>query len=163
MNSNIEELRKRILPVLLFCQANKGDLWLYDEWKNREDAGKKLFYAYYAGLFSRVLVKMETMQVTDRDFFLHQCDLLLDKYNWYDIQDNDLEKMFQPIDGSCRNCEIPRTLEYMDEIDKEIWNVSGFKNGTDAVCLKMNGSTWSFADVRGTICSIINNKKSEQK
>ena len=40
------KLKREILSILLFCQAYKGDLSLYENWEYREDAGKKLFYAY---------------------------------------------------------------------------------------------------------------------
>ena len=53
--STIDELRKRILPVLLCCQANKDDLKLYSSWREKEDASRKLFYTYYSGLFCRIL------------------------------------------------------------------------------------------------------------
>ena len=40
MEKKNEVLRKRILPILLYCQANKGDLQLYDEWAKHKDANK---------------------------------------------------------------------------------------------------------------------------
>ena len=73
-----------------YCQANKGDLWLYEEWKDKEDAGKKYFYAYYSGLFSRILCILEEDYVLRH--IVRDCNVLLDKYNWYDIQKEDLEK-----------------------------------------------------------------------
>ena len=39
----------RIIPILLYCQANKGDLSMYETWKNSEDAGKKLFFDTASG------------------------------------------------------------------------------------------------------------------
>jgi len=145
MEDKIKELRLRILPILLYCQANKGDLNLSKNWRNQDDAGKKFFYAYYSGLFCRILYMLETRPVFRH--FVRDCEVLLDKYNWYDIQEKDLEL--------CRaagsfGCEVPDALEFTDAIDKVIWNISNFRKG-DAVCLK-HGS-WSFADVRGGIKS----------
>lgn len=109
LRNEISDLRKRILPILLYCQANKADLWEYD--KNRrkaEDAGKKMFYAYYSGVFCRILYKMEYPQdITD--FFILQCNRLVDKYNWYDIQDNDIELFCQ---SSLHDCEVSHIFEF---------------------------------------------------
>lgn len=146
METNAENLRKRILPILLFCQANKGDLSLYDSWKNQKDARKKFFYAYYSGLFCRILFIIETSSL--RRSFVRDCNLLLDKYNWYNIQDADLEKC--SADGTF-DCEVPDAFEFLDGIDNVAWKDSGFGNGRDAVCLKMEHGSWTFADVRGGI------------
>lgn len=144
------KLRQRILPILLYCQANKGDLWLYKQWRDHEDAGKKYFYAYYAGLFCRILYKLEM----DPAFLFNdrKIDYLLKKYNWYDIKTEDLEKC---AEGGSRDCEVPEALEFIEGVDNVAWKNSGFGNGNDAVCLKMEGGSWTFADVRGGICSAI--------
>ena len=157
--NEINDLRKRILPVLLYCQANKADLWEYDEKRREaEDAAIKMFYAYYSGVFCRILYKMEYPQdITP--FFIHQCNLLLDKYNWYDNQDKDLELFCQ---SSPRDCEVSHVFEFLDGIDNVAWKDSGFGNGNDAVCLKLERSSWTFADVRGSIMGIIRQPKEEE-
>ena len=136
------DLHKRILPVLLFCQANKGDLSLYKEWANNDDAGKKLFFAYYSGLFCRILCLLENIR--DAEQFVQECTELLDKYNWYDIHAKDLEAF--KADGPY-GCEVPAALSFIDGVDNVAWKNSGFSTGRDAVCAKC----WSFADVRGCI------------
>lgn len=142
--SIIDNLRKRLLPILLFCQANKGDLRMYEEWKDQKDANKKLFYAYYSGLFCRILYMLEDSASLLRHFS-RDCDLLLDKYNWYDIQDKDIE-LFHSTGPN--DCEVPDALEFLDGIDNVAWKDSGFGNGKDAVCIKLEHSSWTFADVR---------------
>ncbi len=141
-----DELRLRIMPIMLYCQANKGDLSLYVNWKDREDAGKKLFYAYYSGLFCRIQCILETTSAPRH--FVHDCNSLLDKYNWYNIQEKDLElyKAAGPY-----GCEVPDALEFIDGVDNVAWKDSGFGNGRDAVCLKMEHASWTFADIRGSI------------
>lgn len=138
--STKDELRQRILPILLYCQANKGDLSLWRTWEKQEDADKKLFYAYYSGLFSRILIKLEET-VISRSFF-RDCDLLLDKYNWYNIQNKDLELCY--ADGP-NGCEVPDAFDYIQGLDDIIWKVSGWGNSPRC------SSSWTFADVRGTI------------
>ena len=145
-NNKVDELRQRILPVLLFCQANKGDLSLYESWKDRDDAGKKLFYAYYAGVFCRILCVLETGLV--QRHFVRDCNMLIDKYNWYNIQDSDLELCKE---AGPYGCEAPDALEFIGGVDDVAWKDSGFENGRDAVCLKMEHGSWTFADVRGSI------------
>ena len=146
MENKINDLRKRILPILHYCQANKGDLWLYEEWRDREDAGRKLFYAYYSGLFCRILCMLET------DFVLRHvvrdCNALLDKYNWNDIQKEDLEKCkaAEPY-----GCEVPDALQYIDGVDDVSRKDSGVLERPDPICLNMGRAFWSFADVRGSI------------
>lgn len=138
-------LRKQILPILLFCQAKKGDLSCFDEWKEQKDAGKKLFYAYYSGLFCRILVLLDS---EDNNLSsLDECSTLLQKYNWYDIQKQDLKLFSEP---GAYGCEIPEALAFMDGVDNVGWKDSGFSNGRDAVCLKMESGSWTFADVRGS-------------
>jgi len=144
--NKVDELRQRILPVLLFCQANKGDLSLYENWKYRDDAGKKLFYAYYAGLLCRILCMLETALILRH--FVHDCNKLVDKYNWYDIQENDL-KLYK--EAGPYGCEVPDALEFISGVDDVAWKDSGFGNGRDAVCLKMEHGSWTFADIRGGI------------
>lgn len=141
-----KELRLRILPVMLYCQANKGDLSLFESWKDGDDAGIKTFYAYYSGLFCRILYMLETTSVPRH--FVRDCNALLDKYNWYDIQEKDLElcKAAGPY-----GCEVPDAFDFIDDVDNVVWKDSGFKNGRDAVCIKMEHSSWTFADVRGSI------------
>jgi len=142
--SIIDNLRKRLLPILLFCQANKGDLRMYEEWKDQKDANKKLFYAYYSGLFCRILYMLEDSASLLRHFS-RDCDLLLDKYNWYDIQDKDIE-LFHSTGPN--DCEVPDALEFLDGIDNVAWKDFGFGNDKDAVCIKLEHSSWTFADVR---------------
>ena len=141
-----DELRLRILPIMLYCQANKGDLSLYESWRDRDDSGKKLFYAYYSGLFCRIQCKLETTSVPRH--FVQDCNSLLDKYNWYNIQEKDLElcKAAGPY-----GCEVPDALEFIDGVDNVAWKDSGFGNGRDAVCLKIEHASWTFADIRGSI------------
>lgn len=74
--------------------------------------------------------------------------VLLDKYNWYDIQEKNLE---QCKEAGPYGCEVPDALEFIDGVDNVAWKDSGFGNGRDAVCLKMGHSSWTFADVRGSI------------
>ena len=137
-------LRKRILPVLLYCQANKGDLQLYDEWAKHKDANKKLFYAYYSGLFSRILFFLERERLHSQ--FVEDCNNLLDKYNWFDIQDKDIELCCSTME---KGCEVPDALEEISAVDNGIWNCRSF--GDDAFCWKDDGRSWTFADVRGSI------------
>ena len=148
--NTIDLLRKRIVPILLFCQANKGDLLMYAIWKDQKDAGKKLFYAYYSGLFCRILYKIENTMDLSKDF-VRDCDSLLDKYNWNDIQDKDIELCHS---AGSYGCEVPDALQFLDGIDNVAWKDSGFKNGKDAVCLKMDHASWTFADVRGCISTM---------
>lgn len=143
--SNIDILRKRIVPILLFCQANKGDLRIYEVWKDHKDASKKLFYAYYSGLFCRILCMLEDLPSL-LDHFTQECNLLLDKYNWYDIQDKDIELFHS---AGPKGCEVQDALEFLDGIDNVAWKDSGFRNDNDAVCIKLEHSSWTFADVRG--------------
>lgn len=138
-----DELRQRILPVLLFCQANKGDLSLYRNWQGQEDAEKKLFYAYYSGLFCRILCMLETAPVLRH--VARDCSALLDKYNWHDIQDKDLE-LFK----AAESCEVPDALKYIDGIDDIVWKDSSLNHDCDAFCWKKEHS-WTFMDVRGSI------------
>lgn len=147
MENNIENLRKRILPILLFCQANKGDLIISETWRDGTDAGKKFFYAYYSGLFCRILYKLEDPSNIFMSF-VHECNNLLDKYNWYDIQDKDI-KLCQA--AGTYGCEVPEALEFLDGIDNVAWKDSGFDNGRDAVCVKMEHGSYTFTDVRGYI------------
>lgn len=146
MEKMINDLRKRILPIMLYCQANKGDLWLSEEWGGREDAGRKFFYAYYSGLFCRILCILGTYDVTEK--LVHDSNALLEKYNWYDIQKEDLEKC--KAEGPY-GCEVPDALQFIPGVDNVAWKNSGFGNGRDAVCLKMEHGSFTFADVRGCI------------
>ena len=130
------KLKREILSILFFCQAHKGDLSLYRDWENREDVGKKLFYAYYSGLFCRILYFLEKQEYDDQ--FISACEALVEKYNWYDIQPADL-KLF--VDGGSRGCEVPAALNPIDEIGIES------RMGRYASC----SDSWSFADVRGTV------------
>ena len=139
----METLQKRIIPILLYCQAKKGDLYYYDNWKDKEGAWKKFFYSYYSGLLCRILFIMDDVQ---SEIFMDECNSLLDKYNWYDLQKQDWEAFCS--DGAY-GCEVPEALSYIEEIDNVAWKNSGFGNGRDAVCLMMEHSSWTFADVRG--------------
>lgn len=146
MDNMINDLRKRILPILLYCQANKGDLRLSEEWRGREDAGKKSFYAYYSGLFCRILCLLEKGRVPNH--IVRDCDALLDKYNWYDIQKEDLEKC--KAEGPY-SCEVPDALQYVDGIDDASKKESGDLERPAPIFLKMDHAFWTFADVRGSV------------
>lgn len=143
-------LKREILSILLFCQAHKGDLSLYEDWKNREDAGKKLFYAYYSGLFCRILYILEKQEYDG--LFISACEELVEKYHWYDIQPDDLESFANM--GAC-GCEVPAALNHITEIDTAIWKLSGSRNGRDAICVHFCSHFWSFADVRGSVNSAL--------
>ncbi len=149
MEINISSLRKRIIPILNFCQAKKGDLNTYNSWEEHDDAGKKIFYAYYSALFCRILYMIEEHVATE--VFIDECNQLLDKYSWYDIQEEDLKLC---TSAGPYGCEVPEALMLLDGIDNVAWKNSGFAaDGRDAVCLKMEHASWTFADVRGSIHS----------
>ena len=141
----MEELKQRILPILLFCQANKGDLKLYHSWSDNDDADKKLFYTYYSGLFCRILCVIESGVVTRS--FISKCDKLLNKYNWYNIQANDLD-LFKAVGPY--ECEVPDALDFIDGIDNSVWNDTNL-SARDSYCMKTEHSSWTFADVRGSV------------
>ena len=147
MENSISLLRKRIIPILTFCQANKGDLRIKQIWTDGKDVAKKFFYAYYSGLFCRILFMLEDATFIS-DMFVEKCNQLIDKYDWYNIQQKDLELCKE---GGPYACEVPEAMEFLDGIDNVAWKDSGFKNGTDAVCLKMERGSWTFTDVRGGI------------
>lgn len=139
-DAKADTLRNRILPVLLYCQAKKGDLELYRDWDNHEDRNKKYFYAYYSGLFCRILCLLETpFKVTDT--LLGECEALLDKYHWYDLQDEDFEKF---VSGGTCACEVPEAIKFIDGVDEEDRKESGF------VCLILP-PYWTVSDVRGKV------------
>ena len=138
-------LKREILSILLFCQAHKGDLSLYEDWKNREDAGKKLFYAYYSSLFCRILHILEKQGYDS--LFISDCEALVKKYKWYDIQPDDLE-LFANMEAY--GCEVPAALNPIDAI-----YIEGFSSGRDATC----SGAWSFADVRGAVAGIVRRNK----
>ena len=143
----INELRQLILPILLYCQANKGDLMLYHSWKDHDDASKKLFYAYYSGLFCRILYVLESD--IDLSSFVLKCNKLLNKYNWYDIQANDLE-LFKA--AGPYGCEVREALVFIDGIDNVVWNCENASvQVKDAYCMRTKHSNWTFADVRGSV------------
>lgn len=146
MEKNISSLRKRIIPILNYCQAKKGDLNTYNSWKEHNDAAKKLFYTYYSGLFCRILYMMEEHVATE--VFIDECNQLLDKYSWYDIQEEDLRLC---ISADSYGCEVPEAFMLLDGIDNVAWKNSGFGNGRDAVCLTVEHGALTFADVRGSI------------
>lgn len=138
---------ERILPILLYCQAQKGDLRMYENWTYHESRNKKLFYAYYSGLFCRILCyAVISSNITIALY--NECKALLDKYNWYDIQDVDLELF---VSGGTYGCEVPEALAFIDGVDNVAWKDSGFGNGRDAVCLMLERASWTFADVRGSV------------
>ena len=147
-NSFKKELCKRVLPILLYCQAQKGDLEMHENWTYHEDRNKKYFYAYYSGLFCRILCLLETLDYIIFNPIVDECKELLNKYNWYDIQDVDLELF---VSDGPYGCEVPEALEFIDGVDNVAWKDSGFGNGRDAVCLMLEHSSWTFADVRGSI------------
>ena len=64
--------------------------------------------------------------------------------------------------SSPRDCEVSHVFEFLDGIDNVAWKDSGFGNGNDAVCLKLERSSWTFADVRGSIMGIIRQPKEEE-
>jgi len=135
-------MRRKILPILLYCQAQKGDLSIYGKWKGHRYTGKKLFYAYYAGLFSRILCILET-----DSSIISEYQKLLDKYNWYNITQPDID-LFKAAGPN--GCEVPAAQEYIPGVD-DVWNAPGFPYGRDAICIKFPHSSWSFADVRGSV------------
>ena len=147
----INDLRGRILPILLFCQANKADLWSWKKDDKGIDVAKKYFYAYYSGLFCRILCQLEEPKMIDSNY-IQNCNELLDKYNWYKIEEMDI-MLF--LTGSTRDCEVLRALEFIDGVDNVAWKNSGFENGSDAVCLKTEKGSWTFTDVRGTASTAI--------
>ena len=108
--------------------------------------GRNFFYAYYSGLFCRILCVLDSY-VKFRHF-VRDCYALLDKYKWYNIQREDLELC---ASGSSHDCEVPDALDFIEGVDNVAWKDSGFGNGSDAVCLKKEHSSWTFADVRGGI------------
>jgi hypothetical protein len=146
-DADLDVLKERILPILLYCQAKKGDLEMCENWHFHKDRNKKFFYAYYSGLFCRILCLLETpSKVTNT--LLNESEALLDKYHWYDLQDEDFEKF---VLGGTDACEVPEAYEFIDGVDNVAWKDSGFGNGRDAVCLKMEQGSWTFADVRGNV------------
>lgn len=155
MEKNISSLRKRVIPILNYCQAKKGDLDTYESWENHNDAGKKLFYAYYSGLFCRIFYVLEDNLVVTEDF-TNECNRLIDKYNWYDIREEDL-KLCASADPY--GCEAPDALMFLDGIDNVAWGKSSYNIGRDAVCLKTKRGTWTFADVRGSIRSSMRDRE----
>ena len=75
---------------------------------------------------------------------LAECDNLLNKYNWFDIHEEDL-MLFKA--AGPHGCEVPDALNPIDGIDNVVWN------GSDApvvYCIKIEKANWSFADVRGS-------------
>ena len=146
----LTDLRKRIIPILVFCQAQKGDLNEYDLWKGHEDAHVKLFYAYYSGLFCRLLQMIEDSTQQSLELILN-CENLLGKYKWYNNQCEDINLFHS--EGPY-GCEVPEALGFLDGIDNVAWKDSGFGNGRDAVCLKMANGSWTFADVRGSAATV---------
>ena len=46
---------------------------------------------------------------------------------------------------------MPDALNFIDGVDDVAWKNSGFGNGSDAVCLKMEEASWTFEDVRGSV------------
>ena len=75
-------------------------------------------------------------------------NMLIDKYNWFNIQDSDLELCKE---AGPYGCEVPDALEFFSGVDDVAWKDSGFGNGRDAVCLKKEHGSWTFADIRGSI------------
>ena len=155
MKAKIIELRKQILPILLFCQANKGDLTLWEDWKNREDAVKKYFYTYYSGLFCRIQYQLENDNRISIDY-IENCEELLRKYRWFKIDEQSI-KLF--ASGNPRDCEVPEAQRFITGIDDVLWGMRQMDNMTDAICLRMNSGYWSFADVKGTAISALQKKE----
>ena len=142
-----QNLRKKMLQILQFCQANKGDLLNYAQWKDDQDANKKLFYTYYSGLFCRILYRMENSQSMSNSFFLN-CDQLLNKYDWYKIQDVDIAK-FKTDEP--HYCEVSEALEFLPGIDDVAWGKTAEGKGVHAICINVGDCRWSYSDVRGSI------------
>ena len=152
LTMNNKEIQERIIPIFHYCQAHKGDLSIFNEWHKREDAVTKLFFAYYSELFFRMLFLLEYYSCS-KDFY-EDCETLLDKYNWYDIQNYDLQ-LFIPQTKSVDYCEVPGDLEVINGFDDVIWKNTRFSNGRSgngrAICFAKDGGLWTFADVRGCI------------
>lgn len=142
-----QELHERVYPIFKLCLGNKGDLATYDYWKGDADASKKLFYTYYYGLFTRILCLLEFSSELPVDFF-NDCNQLLEKYNWTNIKDDDIEKFKSAERGYC---EVPFALEYIERIDKDIMGRQKYGKGHDAVCFNQGGNRWFYSDVRGSV------------
>ena len=155
MNAKIIELRKQILPILLFCQANKGDLTLWRDWKDREDAVKKYFYSYYSGLFCRILYQLNNDNRLSLDY-IENCEKLLSKYRWFKI---DEASIWLFVSGDARDCEVPEAQRFITGIDDNLWGLRPMDNMTDAICLKTDSGHWTFADVKGTAISALRKKE----
>ena len=146
MPNAVEDLKKRILPVLSACQSNKGDLILFRQWSDDEGARKKLFYAYYSGLFCRILFLLESESYSYD--FIPKCEELLKKYNWFDVKDEDLDLF---TNGMPYDCEVPEAMLFIDGFDNLIKKDLENRSGMRMPCYWfVDGGAWSYADVRGS-------------
>ena len=75
------------------------------------------------------------------------CDTLLEKYNWFDIREKDLDLF---VSGNTYDCEVPDALMFIDGFDDVIRNKRDFR---EAKCYVTEHGSWSFADVRGSASS----------
>lgn len=147
-------LRERIIPIFHYCLAHKGDLSLYKDWSNREDAFTKLFYAYYSEVFFRILFLLDNSSCVSSNFY-KDCESLVDKYQWYNIQKKDLKSSFIPENKSVDYCEVQDAFAPIKDLDDVIWQNTRFSDGRAAngrpICFAKDGLIWTFADVRGCI------------
>lgn len=158
--SEINDLQKKVIIIFHYCQAHKGDLSLFNEWKLCDDAVKKLFFAYYSELFFRILFLLKS--TFPNQTMYDNCVALIDKYKWYDIQNSDLLHSFVPEILNWKSvdyCEVPEALEYIDGLDDVIWSNTSFGKGRAgngrAIIFAKDSLIWTFADVRGCIYRLL--------
>lgn len=158
-----EELRKRIIPILHYCQAYKVDLVAehdeihdWDICTKREIPQKKLrkyFYAYYSGLFCRMLYYIEYYDIDQS--FIDQCQALIEKYNWFDLQDSDFQNFTKRLNDEYYLSEVPVLLDHdtkMPELDEPMNYRIILAGSPDGLAKHPTSGGWEYADVRGAIC-----------
>jgi hypothetical protein len=163
---NKEELRKKIIPILHYCQAYKVDLVAESDEIRKIDVCekriinqqklRKYFYAYYSGLFCRMLYYLEIYPIDQ--CFIDQCQKLIEKYNWFDLQDPDFQKFTTSSDQNREeyyHSEVPILLDHsiqMPELDEPMHYRIILAGGPDGIAENPTSGGWEYADVRGTIC-----------
>ena len=163
---NKEELRKKIIPILHYCQAYKVDLVAESDEIRKIDVCekriinqqklRKYFYAYYSGLFCRMLYYLEIHPVDQ--CFIDQCQNLIEKYNWYDLQDPDFQKFTNESDRNrdeYYHSEVPILLDpdvKMPELDDPMGGFIYLAKGPKGIAECPSDGGWQYADVRGAIC-----------